>query len=234
MKKLLVAGLVLGGIALAAAWWLLRAPRSVAVLPPGPRTLADALRAIEPSAGPRVAAMLRQAGLSSSPSRLVFVACKKERRLDLLVPVRGGYRLVHSWPILAASGGAGPKLREGDRQVPEGFYRFELLNPNSRFHLSLRVNYPNPEDIRRGAGEGIAPAELGSDIMIHGGAASTGCLAVGDPAIEEIFLLVSRAGLDQAELLILPDEKLTVTDDRPWVNDLYARLRGRMGELDRQ
>ncbi|GAT32093.1 hypothetical protein TSACC_2490 [Terrimicrobium sacchariphilum] len=233
MKRLLVVAAFLGALAFG-TWWLLRQQRSAAVLPPKPRTLADALQAIEPTAGPRVRAFCKRAGVAYPPERLIFIANKKERRIDLLVAQEGRYRLVHSWPVLAASGGPGPKLREGDRQVPEGFYRFELLNPNSSFHLSLRVNYPNPEDIRRGAGEGITPAELGSDIMIHGGAVSIGCLAVGDPAVEEIFLLVARTGLDHAELLILPDERLTVMDDRPWVNDLYARLRERMGELDRR
>lgn len=219
------------GVLALGAWWFLRQPRSAAVLPPKPRTLADALNAIEPTAEPRVRAFCKRAGVAYPPEQLIFIAYKKERRIDLLVPQDGKYRLVHSWPVLAASGGPGPKLREGDRQVPEGFYRFELLNPNSRFHLSLRVNYPNAEDIARGAAEGVPAQELGSDIMVHGGAVSIGCLAAGDPGVEEIFLLVSRAGLERTELLILPDERLETADDRPWVNDLYSRLRVRLGEL---
>ncbi len=176
-------------------------------------------------------AFCKRAGVAYPPERLVFIAYKNERRIDLLVPQDGGYRLVHSWPVLAASGGPGPKLREGDGQVPEGFYRFELLNPNSRFHLSLRVNYPNAEDVARGAAEGVLSQNLGSDIMVHGGAMSSGCLAVGDPGVEEIFLLVSRAGLDRTELLIVPDERMQTEDERPWVRDLYARLRSRLQEL---
>lgn len=230
MKRLLVAAVFLGALALG-TWWLLRQPRSAAVLPPKPRTLADALNAIEPTAEPRVRAFCKRAGVAYPPERLVFIAYKKERRIDLLVPQGGQYRLVHSWPVLAASGGPGPKLREGDRQVPEGFYRFELLNPNSRFHLSLRVNYPSPEDVARGAAESVSAQDLGSDIMVHGGAVSIGCLAVGDPGVEEIFLLVSRAGLENAEILILPDERMTTQDERPWVRDLYARLRTRLQEL---
>lgn len=230
MKRLLVVAAFLGVMALG-AWWLLRQPRSAADLPPKPRTLADALNAIEPTAEPRVRAFCKRAGLAYPPEQLIFIAYKKERRIDLLVPQDGKYRLVHSWPVLAASGGPGPKLREGDRQVPEGFYRFELLNPNSRFHLSLRVNYPNAEDIARGAAEGVPAQELGSDIMVHGGAVSIGCLAVGDPGVEEIFLLASRAGLENVEILIVPDEGMTTQDVRPWVRDLYARLRTRLQEL---
>lgn len=230
MKKLVVVAMFLGALALG-AWWLLRQPRSAAVLPPKPRTQADALGAIEPTAEPRVKAFCKRAGVAYPPGRLVFVAYKKERRIDLLVPQDGRYRLVHSWPVLAASGGPGPKLREGDRQVPEGFYRFELLNPNSRFHLSLRVNYPNDEDIARGAAEGVPVQDLGSDIMVHGGAVSIGCLAVGDPGVEEIFLLASRASLENVEILIVPDEGMTAQDGRPWVRDLYSRLRTRLQEL---
>lgn len=230
MKRLLVVAAFLGTLAFG-TWWLLRQQRSAAVLPPKPRTLADALHAIEPTVEPRVRAFCKQAGVAYPPERLIFIAYKNERRIDLFVPQDGKYRLVHSWPVLAASGGPGPKLREGDRQVPEGFYRFELLNPNSRFHLSLRVNYPNAEDVTRGAAEGVSPQDLGSDIMVHGGDMSIGCLAVGDPGVEEIFLLVSRAGSDRTELLIVPDERMQTEDERPWVRDLYARLRTRLQEL---
>ncbi len=81
----------------------------------------------------------------------------------------------------------GAEAPRGRPAGAEGFYRFELLNPNSRFHLSLRVNYPNAEDVARGAAAGVSPQDLGSDIMVHGGAMSIGCLAVGDPGVEEIF-----------------------------------------------
>jgi len=230
VKRLLLVVAFLGALSLG-TWWLLRQSRSAAILPPKPRSLADALSAIELTVEPRVRAFCKRAGVVYPPERLVFIAYKKERRIDLLVPQDGRYRLVHSWPVLAASGGPGPKLREGDRQVPEGFYRFELLNPNSRFHLSLRVNYPNAEDVARGAAEGVPPQDLGSDIMVHGGAVSIGCLAVGDPGVEEIFLLVSRVGLENVEILIVPDERMMTEDERPWVQDLYARLRTRLQQL---
>ena len=75
---------------------------------------------------------------------------------------------------------------EGDKQVPEGFYRIELLNPNSRYHLSLRVNYPNADDIERAREDRRDLLNLGGDIMIHGGAESIGCIAIGNPAIEHL------------------------------------------------
>ena len=69
------------------------------------------------------------------------------------------------YPILAASGVLGPKLREGDKQVPEGIYGAEALNPNSKFHLSIRLNYPNTFDRRMAQSDGRT--QLGGDIMIH-------------------------------------------------------------------
>ncbi len=89
-----------------------------------------------------------------------------------------------SYPILASSGSPGPKRREGDRQVPEGFYCIERFNPESLFHLSLGLNYPNASD--RILSDREKP---GSDIFIHGNNVTVGCLPIGDAAIEELYLL---------------------------------------------
>ncbi len=89
------------------------------------------------------------------------------------------------FPILRASGRLGPKRQEGDRQVPEGFYTVDRLNPRSLFHLSLGLDYPNASD-RLLATDPLRP---GSDIFIHGGAESIGCLALGDAAAAQLFLV---------------------------------------------
>lgn len=136
-------------------------------------------------------------------------------------------RYVHliTYPILGASGGPGPKRREGDRQVPEGFYRLSALNPNSLYHLSIRVDYPNPEDIRHAA---VPQSELGGDIYIHGGGGSVGCLAMGDPAIEEIFCLVALADKNERRILLAPrdfrNHKPFSPPKEARVRALYARL----------
>ncbi len=95
--------------------------------------------------------------------------------------------LFKTYPILAASGKFGPKRAEGDGQVPEGFYAFgkKALNPRSSYHLSFDIGYPNAFDRHHG--------RTGSYIMIHGSSVSIGCLAMGDPAIEEIYTLVEAA-----------------------------------------
>jgi hypothetical protein len=81
------------------------------------------------------------------PERIWILAVKDERRLELWASNTAGERVrVTSWPVLAASGAEGPKLREGDHQVPEGIYQVEALNPNSAYYLSLKAGYPNSSD----------------------------------------------------------------------------------------
>jgi murein L,D-transpeptidase YafK len=126
--------------------------------------------------------------------------------------------------VLAASGGPGPKLREGDLQVPEGVYRLTAFNPNSSYHLSLRVDYPNADDRAIAKAEGRT--NLGGDIYIHGKAVSIGCLALGDAGIEELYVLVADVGLSRTRVLLSPTAVPTATSSSPaWVAHLYARLR---------
>ena len=72
--------------------------------------------------------------------------------------------------------------------MPEGVYRIVALNPNSSYHLSMKLDYPTEFDLSKARAEGRT--RPGSDIFIHGKAVSIGCVAVGDDAIEEIFVLV--------------------------------------------
>jgi murein L,D-transpeptidase YafK len=112
---------------------------------------------------------------------------KQEAELDLHVEVDGRYRLFRRYPICTYSGRLGPKLAEGDRQAPEGFYevRPRQLNPASQYHLSFDLGYPNAYDRALG--------RTGSYLMVHGRCVSIGCFAMGDPAIEEIWHLVAAA-----------------------------------------
>jgi len=200
--------LVLAGLAV----WLSRQFLRPGPLPPNPRTVEQVVDALAPSVRSRLEPAFQKAGLPYPPARITLQAFKAEKRLDLqAADPSGKLRPVLSWLILAASGTAGPKLREGDRQVPEGTYRIELLNPNSRFHLSLRVNYPNADDLLRARTENRDPATLGGDIMIHGGAASIGCLAIGDQAVEELFVLAALTGLDNIQLIIFPNAREDAT-----------------------
>lgn len=225
---LLAALLVLAGLAV----WLWRHWLRPGPLPSQPRTVEQVVRALADPVRQRLEPAFQKAGVSYPPTRMMLQAFKAEKRIDLLAASAGGpLRPILSWPVLAASGEVGPKLREGDRQVPEGFYRIELLNPNSRFHLSLRVNYPNPDDLARARDEGREISQLGGDIMIHGGAASIGCLAIGDHAVEELFVLAAQTGLDTIELVIFPGDFRTGPPPAPpesapaWTSDLHEALK---------
>lgn len=157
------------------------------------KTVGDRMAAFGDAARKRLKPAFEAVGVAYPPTSVVLVALKANRTLS----VYGGETpdtmcLVATYPILGQSGALGPKLREGDRQVPEGIYEIEGLNPNSNFYVSLRLNYPNDFDRRMAAADGRD--NPGSDIYIHGGSASVGCLAMGDPAIEELFTLVEDSG----------------------------------------
>lgn len=111
------------------------------------------------------------------------------------------------------------------------------LNPNSVAHLSLALGYPNDFDRAHAEEDGRESAILGGDIMIHGGSGSVGCLAIGDQAAEDLFVLAADAGWQQAVVVVSPVDFRRSTlpaDYRPvtaWVNQLYAWLRTELGTL---
>lgn len=192
-------------------------------------TLKTRLAEVSPPALMRLAAKFDAAKVAWPPSELVLIAIKDERALELHARSEGGiWTLIHRYRVLAASGGPGPKLRQGDRQVPEGIYGIAFLNPNSAYHLSLRVNYPNAFDRQMAAREGRR--DLGGDIMIHGKNLSAGCLAIGDEAVEELFVLTAQTGLSHVKVIIAPtdfrEKGLTAqTPGQPqWLPQLYAEV----------
>lgn len=153
-------------------------------------------RAIEPAPADRVTAaraksegVMRErckaAHLPYPPRDLFLRAFKSEAELEVWAgDDDGALRLLATYPFTATSGGPGPKRREGDRQIPEGCYRVTIFNAQSNFYLSLGLDYPNASDQVRSDRE-----RPGDEIYIHGGAKTIGCIALGDPAIEELFLL---------------------------------------------
>ena len=153
---------------------------------------------------------------------------KREKRLELYAGNSPDeLNFIRYYGVLAASGRLGPKLREGDLQVPEGVYRLTQLNPNSKFHLSLKVDYPNTFD--RMMGEVQNRRNLGGNIFIHGNSVSVGCLAMGDSAIEEIFTLVAQSGLGNASIILSPVDMRREPVPNPlddgvpvWAPNLYA------------
>jgi murein L,D-transpeptidase YafK len=191
------------------------------------RSVEEAAQLLGPDAVARLAPRFEQAGVTYPPRSAVLLAMKEEKQLELWAKDDDDYAYVHTYPILAASGKAGPKLREGDKQVPEGFYNVVGLNPNSSFHLSMKLDYPNEFDMHHAKLEGRD--EPGSDIFIHGKAASIGCLAMGDSAIEELFALTYKIGTQNVSVIIAPRDprkhRLVATSSMPrWTAELYRQI----------
>lgn len=169
----------------------------------------------------RLAPYFRAAGVDYPPQTVVLVGLKWERRLELYAgDTPQDLKFIRYYDVLAASGTVGPKLREGDRQVPEGIYRFTRLNPNSRFHLSLKVDYPNTFDRMMGRVENRR--NLGGGIFIHGGSESLGCLAMSDRVAEEIFTLVAQSGLENASIILSPVDMRREPPPSPLAHDIPA------------
>jgi murein L,D-transpeptidase YafK len=112
---------------------------------------------------------------------------KLESELEIWMEKDGRYQKFATYPICLWSGRLGPKLREGDRQSPEGFYAVtkDELNPNSRWHRSFSLGFPNAFDRALG--------RTGSFIMVHGGCQSVGCFAMTNNVVDEIWQLVTAA-----------------------------------------
>ncbi len=130
--------------------------------------------------------LFERAGLRFPPAQLLLRGFKREKHLEVWTASRRDGPLVHvtTFEFCYASGKLGPKRREGDQQVPEGFYRLNYYNPLSRFHLSMQVSYPNLSD--RILGDRLHP---GGEIMIHGDCVSIGCISLSDERIEELWVM---------------------------------------------
>ncbi len=98
------------------------------------------------------------------------------------------FTLMKTYPFCTNSGTLGPKRKEGDRQIIEGFYTINRFNPKSSFYLSLGLNYPNKSDLILSDKD-----QPGSDIFMHGACVSVGCISITDDKIKEIYLLANEA-----------------------------------------
>ena len=112
---------------------------------------------------------------------------KEERELEVWVEKDGSFAKFRTYPVVAMSGHLGPKLAEGDRQAPEGFYYVPsgMMNPRSLYHLSFNIGFPNRYD--------RSHDRTGSLIMVHGDRRSIGCFAMTDEKVEEIYTLCDAA-----------------------------------------
>lgn len=133
---------------------------------------------------------LGEQALRRDSLRIYLRAFKTEKKLELWGRniCDSTYRLIKEIPICEMSGDIGPKRRSYDLQVPEGFYYINELNPYSKYYLSMKINYPNASDSIRGV-----KGRLGNLIYIHGACESSGCIAISDEKIKELFVYCIEA-----------------------------------------
>lgn len=181
----------------------------------------------------RLASIFAARHIQYPPQKVSFIAIKASNELHVYCsePESEQFRFVCTYPILGASGHLGPKLREGDLQVPEGIYQLSL-EPNTPYHLALRLNYPNETDIARARADGRE--NPGSNILIHGTTGSIGCLAMGDQASEDLFVLAHDARDSNIELIIAPVDLRIESAPAPqqtdpaWLPQLYSEIKNAM------
>ncbi len=178
---------------------------------------------------PKLKSRFASKEMSYPPKDVALLTFKKEQIIQLWARDEDhSWRMIHTYPLTAYSGRLGPKLREHDRQIPEGIYRLTSFNPFSSMHLSMMINYPNNFDRLQASKEGRH--KLGNNIFLHGKSFSVGCLAVGDKAIDELFLLVYRVGLGHVKVIIAPNDLRKSKPATPsfaqprWMPELYKQL----------
>ncbi len=141
--------------------------------------------------------------LTTSGLKLIVVAYKQESQMELWASNSTGkpFLLLKTYTICDKSGELGPKRKEGDGQVPEGLYYIDRFNPNSSYHLSLGLNYPNASD------KILSAAKPGGDIFIHGKCVTIGCMPMTDDKIKEIYALAviaKEAGQGNIPVYVFP------------------------------
>ncbi|MGC2811329.1 MAG: murein L,D-transpeptidase family protein [Bradyrhizobium sp.] len=145
-------------------------------------SLASNAKANQPVPPKLVAAMVEKDMDLQSP--ILVRLFKEEAELEVWKQNRSGrFALLKTYPICRWSGDLGPKVREGDRQAPEGFYAISpaQMNPQSAYYLSFNTGFPNAFDRALG--------RTGSELMVHGDCSSRGCYAMTDEQIAEIYSL---------------------------------------------
>jgi hypothetical protein len=227
---------IAAGVLLYFKWGLLASELDLTIN--GPKSVTERVQQY----GDRVALRLKpdfdKAGVAYPPVAITLVVLKQEKQVELYVQSKGSddaCRFIRTYPIFAVSGHLGPKLQQGDWQVPEGVYGVDSMNPNSHYHLALHVDYPNAFDREKAKADGRD--DLGGDIMIHGSNVSIGCVAMGDSAAEDFFVLSALAGTANVHLLFCPFDfrvkrvKLDASKLPPWISELYADLTERLNKL---
>jgi len=202
----------------------------------GKETVDSRIEQIQEEVRNRLAGKLNKAGyVVGYPKELILAAFKEEQILQVYAKDNNGVTLITQYPFTAYSGKLGPKLIEGDRQIPEGVYNVEYLNPNSSYYLSIKVSFPNEFDKSKTTLTKTT-SDLGGDIFIHGKAVTIGCIPIGDQAIEEVFVLVHKAMNNNVKVIISPRDfrihpSYPKIEGIDWENELYDTIKDELKML---
>lgn len=134
--------------------------------------------------------LLKNKEVDRNELKIYLRAFKNEKQIELWGKNSSDkkYTLIKTYEVCQTSGSLGPKRKEGDLQIPEGFYHIDRFNPYSNFYLSLGINYPNKSDRILGVKN-----KLGGDIFIHGACVTIGCLPITDDQIKELYIFCIEA-----------------------------------------
>lgn len=195
-------------------------------------TVAQALQLYGTDERTRLRQQCTAAGIVYPPKRITLLALKDRQQL-LMFAGDKQLALVQRFPLTSYSGTFGPKLRQGDLQIPEGIYR--ITGSSAREMLSLAVDYPNAFDRQRALGD--QRTSLGGEILIHGGSVSTGCLVVSNEQMQEIFIAAHDIGFEKVKLVISPcdltrAQPSVIWSKHPkWLPELYEQLKRELSTL---
>lgn len=202
----------------------------------GKETVQSVIEKIEKGAWARLEPSMSEGGFKEDyPKEIILVAFKEEQVLEVYANDYAGIKLIKKYPFTSFSGALGPKLSEGDKQIPEGIYYVEYLNPNSSYYLSIKVNYPNEFDKSKTKFSDLK--KMGGDIFIHGKAASIGCIPIGDEAIEEVFLMVQKSIKNRVKVIISPrdfrmNSEFPKIEKIDWEVELYEGIAKELNTLE--
>lgn len=202
-----------------------------------PEAWAKAVNQVDNKYGLEVSDSLKpdfqKAKVNYPPKKISLLAFKKEQRIELWAfNKESQWQYIKKYPLTAYSGTLGPKLKRNDGQIPEGIYKITQFNPFSSQHLSLMLNYPNQWDKNKAREE--KRSDLGDNIFIHGKEKSVGCLAIGDQAINELFVLTHEVGKENTRIIISPTDlrkttPLTLNKNSPkWTKSLYMKIKNKL------
>lgn len=181
---------------------------------------------------PVVKAQIKSVGVDPDHYELFIRAFKFEEDVEVWVKDKdsSSYIFLTKYKFCSNVGYLGPKRKQGDLQIPEGAYYLSKFNPESNYHLSLKVSYPNKADSIKGY-----KPDLGGMIFIHGGCNTIGCIPITDNYIRELYVLSLQArflGQEHIPIHILParltDENFNLLGqfvDNPPLLDFWQSLR---------